>query len=127
MAGSSGEVIIVPRNFQLLDELEKTEKGQTDMSISMGLSDGSDVFMQDWVCTILGPNGSPLENRIISVHLTCGDHYPKVPPTARFLTKVNAPDFVVRTAPRKASSLLTHTLLKVASGYPLSTHRSAHV
>ena len=99
MAGSSGEVIIVPRNFQLLDELEKTEKGQTDMSISMGLSDGSDVYMREWVCTILGPNGSPLENRIISVHLTCGDDYPKVPPAARFLTKVNAPDFVVRTTP----------------------------
>jgi ubiquitin-conjugating enzyme E2 variant len=95
MAGSSGEVIIVPRNFQLLDELEKTEKGQTDMSISMGLSDGSDVLMREWVCTILGPNGGPLENRIISVHLTCGDDYPKVPPIAHFLTKVNAPDFVV--------------------------------
>ena len=95
-SGSSGEVIIVPRNFQLLDELEKTEKGLTDMSISMGLSDGGDVYMREWVCTILGPNGSPLENRIISVHLTCGDDYPKVPPTARFLTMLNAPDFIVR-------------------------------
>lgn len=97
MAGSSGEIIIVPRNFQLLEELEKAEKGQTDMSISMGLSDGSDVYMREWVCTILGPNGSPLENRIISVHLTCADEYPKVPPTCRFLTKINA-DFVVRAA-----------------------------
>ena len=94
--GSSGEVIIVPRNSQLLDELEKTEKGLTDMSISMGLSDGGDVYMREWVCTILGPNGSPLENRIISVHLTCGDDYPKVPPTVRFLTMLNAPDFIVR-------------------------------
>ena len=98
MAGSSGEIIIVPRNFQLLEELEKAEKGQTDMSISMGLSDGSDVYMREWVCTILGPNSSPLENRIISVHLTCGDEYPKVPPTCRFLTKINA-DFVVHPAP----------------------------
>ena len=96
MAGSSGEVIIVPRNFLLLDELEKTEKGQTDMSISMGLSDGCDVFMREWVCTILGPNGSPLENRIISVHLTCADEYPKFPPVVRFLTQINAPDIVVR-------------------------------
>ena len=96
MAGSSGEKIIVPRNFQLLEELEKAEKGGTDMSISMGLSVQDDVLMTEWVCTILGPNGSPLENRIISVYLNCGSHYPEVTPTVRFLTKVNIPDFVVR-------------------------------
>lgn len=115
MAGSSGEVIIVPRNFQLLDELEKTEKGQTDMSISMGLSDGSDVFMREWVCTILGPNGGPLENRIISVHLTCGDDYPKVPPSAHFLTKVNAPDFVAGDGQVTADKL--KKILDAAGGW----------
>lgn len=34
MASSSGETIIVPRNFKLLEELEKAEKGNTDMSVS---------------------------------------------------------------------------------------------
>lgn len=29
------------------------------------------------------------ENRIYTVHMSCGDAYPKEPPTVRFLTKVN--------------------------------------
>eukprot|EP00965_Chrysotila_dentata_P061830 2048227-Pleurochrysis_carterae.AAC.3 len=32
------EKIVVPRNFYLLDELERAEKGKTHMTISMGLA-----------------------------------------------------------------------------------------
>jgi len=53
----AGEVVIVPRNFKLLEELEKSEKGHGDMSISFGLVDSGDTFLSDWNGGILGPVG----------------------------------------------------------------------
>ena len=52
----SGEVVITPRNFKLLEELEHSEKGLGDMSISYGLVDSSDIFMGEWNATIMGPH-----------------------------------------------------------------------
>ena len=53
----AGETVIVPRNFKLLEELEKSEKGHGDMSISFGLVDSGDTFLTDWNGGILGPPG----------------------------------------------------------------------
>ena len=53
----TGEVVITPRNFKLLEELEHSEKGMGDMSISYGLVDSSDIFMGEWNGGILGPHG----------------------------------------------------------------------
>ena len=53
----SGETVTTPRNFKLLEELEHSEKGQGDMSISYGLVDSSDIFMGEWNGGILGPHG----------------------------------------------------------------------
>ena len=80
MGSNSGEVVIVPRNFVLLEELEKAEKGVGDMSVSLGLSRSDDIFMSDWQCTILGPLGSPIDGRIISLEIHCSDRYPFEPP-----------------------------------------------
>ena len=49
--------MIVPRNFKLLEELEKSEKGLGDMAISFGLVDSGDTFLSDWNGGILGPAG----------------------------------------------------------------------
>lgn len=53
----AGETVIVPRNFKLLEELEKSEKGLGDMAISFGLVDSGDTFLSDWNGGILGPAG----------------------------------------------------------------------
>ena len=95
MASSGGEVIIIPRNFKLLDELEKAEKGRCDMSVSYGLVQDDDISLTNWQCTFLGPVGSPIQDRIISLLVNCGPRYPNEPPEVKFQTKVNVP-FVVR-------------------------------
>jgi hypothetical protein len=53
----AGESVIVPRNFKLLEELEKSEKGLGDMAISFGLVDSGDTFLSEWNGGILGPAG----------------------------------------------------------------------
>lgn len=53
----AGETVIVPRNFKLLEELEKSEKGHGDMSVSFGLVDSGDTFLSHWNGGILGPAG----------------------------------------------------------------------
>lgn len=91
--------MIVPRNFVLLEELEKTEKGNTDMSTSYGLVQSDDITLSHWQCTILGPPASAVPDRIISLMLHCGPNYPSQPPHVKFQTKVNFP-FVVRRGGR---------------------------
>ena len=49
--------MIVPRNFKLLEELEKSEKGHGDMSISFGLVDSGDTFLTEGNGGMLGPGG----------------------------------------------------------------------
>ncbi|KAJ6259108.1 Ubiquitin-conjugating enzyme [Drechslerella dactyloides] len=81
----------VPRNFRLLEELEKGEKGQGSDACSLGLADGNDIMMSDWNGTILGPPHSAHENRIYSLKLNCGENYPDVPPTVQFISRIHLP------------------------------------
>ncbi|KAK6335575.1 E2 ubiquitin-conjugating protein mms2 [Orbilia brochopaga] len=81
----------VPRNFRLLEELEKGEKGQGSDACSLGLADGNDIMMSDWNGTILGPPHSVHENRIYSLKLKCGENYPDAPPSVQFISRINLP------------------------------------
>eukprot|EP00696_Hemimastix_kukwesjijk_P007010 gnl/Hemi2/18908_TR6266_c0_g1_i1.p2 gnl/Hemi2/18908_TR6266_c0_g1~~gnl/Hemi2/18908_TR6266_c0_g1_i1.p2 ORF type:complete len:139 (+),score=44.73 gnl/Hemi2/18908_TR6266_c0_g1_i1:77-493(+) len=82
--------VVVPRNFRLLEELEKGEKGACNSNVSYGL-DGDDIYLSNWVCSILGPAGTVFENRIYQVKVTCDQHYPDAPPQVRFVNRINLP------------------------------------
>ncbi|KAB8072100.1 ubiquitin-conjugating enzyme/RWD-like protein [Aspergillus leporis] len=87
----------VPRNFRLLEELEKGEKGLGAEACSYGLADGEDMMMSNWNGTILGPPHSVHENRIYSLKIHCGPDYPDNPPDIQFISQVNLPCVDART------------------------------
>mmetsp|Transcript_13407 Transcript_13407/g.20377 ORF Transcript_13407/g.20377 Transcript_13407/m.20377 type:complete len:148 (+) Transcript_13407:90-533(+) len=87
----SGEVVIVPRNFKLLEELEASEKGVGEMSISFGLTDPGDTFLSHWNGGILGPHGTQHDGRFYELKIHCTDKYPNVPPEVRFVSRINMP------------------------------------
>eukprot|EP01039_Chlorochromonas_danica_P005602 gene5602-6168_t len=89
MATAANNTIIVPRNFKLLEELERSEKGTGDMSVSMGLVDPDDVFLTEWNASILGPAGTTFDGRLYELRVTCGPSYPVVPPKVRFVSRIN--------------------------------------
>jgi len=102
---------IVPRAFRLRMELEIAEKGAHSESkekdpnktdphanwISFGLGDLTDAQtsydrqLENWTGTIIGPQNTPLGDRIYQIKIHCGPKYPDEPPTIKFVNKIAMP------------------------------------
>eukprot|EP01025_Chloroclados_australasicus_P005000 TRINITY_DN11405_c0_g3_i1.p2 TRINITY_DN11405_c0_g3~~TRINITY_DN11405_c0_g3_i1.p2 ORF type:complete len:163 (+),score=11.11 TRINITY_DN11405_c0_g3_i1:65-490(+) len=85
----SSSNVKVPRNFRLLEELEKGEKGIGDGSVSYGMEDTEDILMRHWNGTIIGPPNTVFDGRIYSLRIICDMDYPERPPKVSFLSRVN--------------------------------------
>lgn len=81
--------VIIPRNFKLLEELEASEKGTGDMSVSLGLCDPDDIFLTEWNGSILGPPGTIFDGRLFELRVSCGPDYPVAPPKVKFTSRIN--------------------------------------
>ncbi|KVH96217.1 hypothetical protein Ccrd_001704 [Cynara cardunculus var. scolymus] len=77
------------RSFRLLEELERGEKGIGDGTVSYGMDDADDVYMQSWTGTIIGPSNTVHEGRIYQLKLFCGHEYPEEPPSVKFQSRIN--------------------------------------
>eukprot|EP00898_Chlorokybus_atmophyticus_P007880 jgi/Chlat1/8093/Chrsp75S07550 len=89
MSSGGATTVVVPRNFRLLEELERGEKGIGDGSVSYGMDDQEDVYMRSWTGTIVGPPNTVHDGRIYALRLYCDESYPDRPPAARFISRIN--------------------------------------
>mmetsp|Transcript_87429 Transcript_87429/g.182969 ORF Transcript_87429/g.182969 Transcript_87429/m.182969 type:complete len:216 (-) Transcript_87429:134-781(-) len=81
--------VIVPRNFRLLDELEKGQKAERAQHVSWGLAKDDDMTLSEWNATIFGPIDTVFDNRIYSLSIVCGTSYPDEPPIVSFTTPIH--------------------------------------
>jgi len=86
--GACGGECVVPRNFRLLRELEKGEKGDGGF-VSWGLAAPDDMSLTMWNGSILGPPNTAFDSRFYSLTIECGPRYPDVPPIVKFASRIN--------------------------------------
>ena len=73
-------------------DINITDVRLTDVSTSI-----YPLMMSNWNGTIPRLPHSADENQVYSLNIHCGDGYPDIPPTVRFISKINLPSVDQRT------------------------------
>lgn len=87
MPPKTKEKVVIPRNFILLDELEKSEKGKYawDATISADAV-FENILLKNWSGTIItDPRRTGGQEYTFHFSLYAGDDYPKVPPVVKLV------------------------------------------
>merc|ERR1711907_23168 len=94
MAAQATDVVIVPRNFRLLDEYDAAngKNGATMIHdprhagfISYGADESKDdLLLHNWEGMIIGPQATHLGEFMYSLQIFVPDEYPKAPPQIKF-------------------------------------------
>lgn len=80
---SSQDTIVIPRNFILLEEQEKSEKGNYPYGVSIGLATMDDIFLHSWNGFIMTDGRSCKWGEVaLNFEIYCNDNYPNVPPSS---------------------------------------------
>lgn len=87
--GKGKEVVIVPRTFVLLDELEKSEKGQYSPFCSVGIKNLDDMQLRYWNGFIIPSEDSIVRGQDIRFDILCDMDYPDKPPTFKLVSSRN--------------------------------------
>jgi ubiquitin-conjugating enzyme E2 variant len=81
--------VVIPRNFHLLEEIERREKCFDDGTVSYGMEDGDDIYMSCSTGTITGTHKLVHYGRIYQLKLFYDKDYLNMPPTVIFVSRIN--------------------------------------
>ena len=108
----------MPRNFRLLEELERGEKSlDSSGCISYGLTDPSDMTLSVWNGTVLGTAGTIHEDRLYSFRIVCTDEYPQEAPIVQSL---DGPPYLSVTFIDQQTGLVDPRMLPILSQWKQS-------
>lgn len=100
---------IVPRSFVLIDELEKSEKGQYSPYCTIGIKDMTDMELKYWNGIIMTFPESAIKEQVITFEIFCDLKYPDMPPKFKM---INSQSFLNI---KKDDKVISHTFKQFLS------------
>ena len=78
----------IPNQIQILRQISSYSKSPNPYCKLLSIKEN----IQRWLCIIQGPDNSPYQNSVLFLEISFGVHYPRKPPTLRFLSSYFHPN-----------------------------------